>query len=250
MATSLDLEYRSAGPSAFRRQANGWFARALFGLLLSVANARALGALGLDWEKDVIEVSTSPEQTELRAEFPFRNRTGRTVTITAVATSCGCTTAALEKKTYRTGENGRVAAIFSVGDRTGLQEKTITVKTDVPGEDEPKELLLRINVVAYLAFAPHALFWKTAEPAVEKTITCTALLSSDITLADALSNNPAMIARIEVVEPGRKYLLHLRPQTTDRPLAATVRMTFKVAGAPPRSFYADGNVVPRDPNDD
>ncbi|HXA14924.1 MAG TPA: DUF1573 domain-containing protein [Opitutaceae bacterium] len=216
-------------------------------LILSLTALPRVGATGLAWEKNVIEVSANPDQQEVKAEFPFRNEGNRPITIQSITTSCGCTTAALDKKSYAPGEGGKIQVTFTVGERTGTQEKYITVQTDGPGQPAAAELLLRINIHAYLAFEPHILFWKVEGEATEKTITCTALLPTPVVLTAASSDNPAIITRIETVEPGRKYYLHLKPTTTAEKLNATIQMNFAIAGSPSRTFSAYASISRRTP---
>jgi hypothetical protein len=201
-----------------------------FGLLFSFTVLSPAGAMGLAWEKDTITVSVDPDQPQARAEFSFHNDGDRPITIKSVTPSCGCTTASLGKKTYAVGESGKIQVVFTVGERTGLQEKSILVQTDDPRKTEPVELLLRINIRAYLAFDPHLLFWNVGEATTEKAIACTALLPAAVVLTEARSTNPAITTRIETIEPGRKYLLHAKPASTTTELNATIRLNFTITG--------------------
>jgi hypothetical protein len=214
----------------------GW--TILFGGSVALAGTRAL-----TWEHDTIATSAGPEQTDVTADFAFRNTSAQAVTVTKIETSCGCTMAWLAQRTYGPGEGGHVHAVFTVGDRTGLQEKFITVTTNAPGEDDPVELTLRINIHAYFGFAPKAVFWKIGEAPVEKTIACTALMSPVVGLTSAVPADPTIEARVEVVEPGRKILLHLKPRSTAKPIETPIHLTFSVEHAPTRSFDAYAYVV-------
>lgn len=214
------------------------------GLLLGGVAAAAARAAGLTWISDSLYATAGPEQAAVHLEFPFVNRSDRAITITSVTPGCGCTNAFSDRSTYAPGDAGTVQAIFTVGDRTGLQDKVIAVRTDAPGEEEPKELSLHIRVAAYLSFAPHAVFWKIGEAPVEKTILCSAEQANAITLAAANPDDAAIIARIETLKPGRRYRLHLRPTSTARSLSVPVRLHFEIAGAKPRIFDAFAYVEP------
>jgi hypothetical protein len=200
------------------------------GLLLSFTTLPQAKAAGLTWDNDTLTVDADADQKEVRAEFPFHNEGDRPITIESVTTSCGCTTAALDKKNYAVGESGKIQVVFTIGERTGKQEKLITVQTDDPRKTEP-ELLLRIYVHAYLDFEPHALVWKVGGETTEKTIVCTALLPAAVVLTAAHSCDPVFTTRIETVEPGRKYLLHLKPASTAAELNAPILMSFIITGA-------------------
>jgi len=217
-----------------------------FGLLLSFAALPQAGAFGLAWDKDIITVDADPDQPQVKAEFSFHNDGDRPITIESVTPGCGCTTASLGKKTYAVGESGKIQVVFTVGERTGLQEKSVLVQTDDPRMTEPVELLLRINIHAYLDFEPQALFWNVGDEPVEKTIACTALLPAAVVLTEAPSANPAITTRIETVEAGRKYLLHVKPASTTTEFNTTIPMRFTITGAKgtqSRSFNAFAGVI-------
>jgi hypothetical protein len=211
------------------------------GLLLSFAALPQAGAMGLAWDQDTITVDAGPDQKEVRAEFSFHNDGDRPITIESITPGCGCTTASLDKRIYAVGESGKIQVVFTVGERTGLQEKSVLVQTDDPRRTEPVELSLRINIHAYLDFEPRALLWDVGSDAAEKTITCTALLPAAVVLTEAHSANPAITTRIETVEPGRKYLVHVKPVSTAEPLNVAIPMSFTITGdrgAESRSFNA------------
>jgi hypothetical protein len=213
----------------------------IFGLLWSFAALPQAWAFGLAWEKDTITVDADPDQKEVRAEFSFHNDGDRPITVESVTPGCGCTTATLGKKTYAVGESGKIQIVFTVGERTGLQEKSILVQTDDPRMTEPVELLLKVNIHAYLDFEPHALFWNVGDEPTEKTIACTALLPAAVVLTEAHSANPAITTRIETIEPGRKYLLHVKPTSTATEFNAPIPLSFTITGAQgtqSRSFNA------------
>src|ERR1700720_3929870 len=134
-----------------------------FGLLFLFTALPQAMAFGLAWDKDTLTVDAGPDQKEVRAEFPFHNDGDRSITIESITPGCGCTTASLDKKTYAVGESGKIQVVFTVGERTGLQEKYIMVQTDDPRKTEPVELLLRINIHSYLHLEPHALFWNVGD---------------------------------------------------------------------------------------
>jgi hypothetical protein len=75
-----------------------------------------------------------------------------------VASSCGCTTAALRKKTYAVGERDSIKVDFESGSRIGFQEKVVTLKTD--DEAEPVvDLILKVNIPQLLEIEPRFVYW-------------------------------------------------------------------------------------------
>ena len=64
----------------------------------------------LRWEKTVQSFERSPGDPAVEATYPFKNTSTVPVTIKKLRTSCGCTAAKLEKRTYAPGESGEIAA--------------------------------------------------------------------------------------------------------------------------------------------
>lgn len=78
----------------------------------------ALGWVGtssaeLHWRKALIQQTAAPADEEAVAEYAFTNAGPDTVTIQSVHSSCGCTTAALDKKVYQPGESGRITVTLT-----------------------------------------------------------------------------------------------------------------------------------------
>lgn len=79
-------------------------------------------------------------------EFPFVNKSGKTITIENIRTTCGCTAAALEKRTFEPGEGEKIGVTFNSAGRTGAQHKVVTIATNDP--DHPAyQLKVAANVV-------------------------------------------------------------------------------------------------------
>ena len=179
-----------------------------------LAPALCFGAL--HWSAQQIFVTAKPGDKEAVAVFPFQNDGAAPVTITQIQPNCGCTTADLAKRTYAPGEAGEIKAVFTFGDRLGLQEKHILVTTDEPSAP-PVSLVLRVNVPELITCTPRLLVWpKGAEPGE---------LSAVITIADPQriaaievgdARQEVFKLRIEPVEPGKSYRLFVRPVDLSR----------------------------------
>ncbi|MBV9130609.1 MAG: DUF1573 domain-containing protein, partial [Verrucomicrobia bacterium] len=99
-------------------------------LLLFILFVFAGSAFGqLTWETTERTFNSKPEDKEVIAKYKFTNTGAETVKIQNVRTSCGCTTAALNKSDYAPGESGEIEAKFTFSGRTGRQEKSIIVST-------------------------------------------------------------------------------------------------------------------------
>ena len=123
----------------------------------------------LRWETRELEFSPAIDQKEVTADFRFQNVGQSEIKITSVNTSCGCTTAALEKNTIAPGEKGEIKATFNVGERVGLQQKTISVESTDP-ESPKTSLTLRVRIPAVAQVSPNSLQWQLGGAPSAQTI--------------------------------------------------------------------------------
>jgi hypothetical protein len=182
----------------------------------------AVSAPALEWKTTTVTVATVPFQATLDAVFEFKNTGRQPVTIRDLETNCGCLEAVADQKVYAPGAAGLIKAKFTVGDRMGLYVRTITVLTDEPGD--PVRLSLEINVPSLAELRPRSVSWQVNEPAGEKSVEVIAAPGLDVVFADAQSTNDVFAARLEIVEPGRHYRLHLKPRETSQPASAAIRL--------------------------
>jgi hypothetical protein len=218
---------------------------------LSLFCLARLDASSLAWEKDKISTEViEGQQTEVKASFPFKNTGDHPVTITDARPSCGCTTAALTKNTYAPGESGEIAVVFHPAERTGMQEKTITVTTNEPNQP-PTKLQFEINIRQYLEVQPRLVAWKVGDKPSEKMVVLAALPAYPITEITT-QDEPAGTCetRIEVVEQGQKYNLYLKAVSTAKRLNSKVTIKAKLANNTEKTTEAYIFVNPPEPSDD
>ncbi len=220
------------------------FALSLFFLARLVAGT-------LTWEKETISTEViEGQQTEVKAAFAFKNTGDHPVTITGAQPSCGCTTAAQDKKTYAPGESGEIAVVFHPAERTGLQEKYITVTTDEPNQPSTR-LLFEINIRQYLTVEPRLVAWKVGDKPTEQMVVISGLPAYPIAEITAQSE-PAGTSetRIEVVEKGRTYNLYVKPTSTTARENTTVMIKAELANHTEKTTEAYVFVNPPDGRSD
>ncbi|MDY6801045.1 MAG: DUF1573 domain-containing protein [Bacteroidota bacterium] len=83
----------------------------------------------------------SKEQKNIKTEFHFKNTGKRDLIIRKIRTTCGCTTANLEKKVLKPGESSSFTAIFTPGSRIGMQRKSIYVISNDPTNPEVRLMI-------------------------------------------------------------------------------------------------------------
>lgn len=195
----------------------------------------------LKWERPLQEFQRSPEDKFVEARFAFRNVGNAPVTIRNTRTSCGCTTARLDKKTYAPGETGEIIAKFTFGSRKGAQRKTVTVFTE--GSKEPAAVLdMRVDVQPSFTVAPALALWRVGEAPSEKAIQLTATNGRKVRVKSVTSSNPRMKARLQTAAEGERYTLLLSPSSTEEKEAAVVRVETDFPPDAPRTYMIHARI--------
>jgi hypothetical protein len=203
------------------------------GLLIVALGLPALAWAGLTWETREIKRTASPGEKEVAAEFSFKNTGAATVTIRDIQTGCECTVAELPKRTYAPGESGVIKTVFTLGDRMGPQERVITVVTDDPTAPAPT-LTLRVEIPELLTYSARMLHWKVGTATTEKFVEVSAAGGNRISNLEVKEIKPDKAqVRIEALQTGEKYRLHIRPIALDA--SSTIAVTFQ-------AIFADGVV--------
>ena len=168
----------------------------------------------LHWEKRELEFRPSPSESEVVANYRFTNTGKRTVTIKAVKTSCGCTTATLEKKSYAPGEKGVITATFKIGTRSGVQEKTVYVATDDPHEPELL-LTLRATIPKVLELSHIFLQWQPGEALNPKTVDVKVTDNFPVQALAITSSNPNIGTEVKRTDDGKIFKIIVTPKKSD-----------------------------------
>lgn len=114
-----------------------------------------LSKAALKFETTTHDFGKIGDETPVTKPFKFKNVSDRTITITNVGTSCGCTTAPLAKKTYAPGEEGSIDITFNPRGRRGKEIKHIGVTTDDPAlNNVPIQLTIQIDIRARVMIEP------------------------------------------------------------------------------------------------
>ncbi len=98
----------------------------------------------LVWKTEMIDLGEIPQGTPKVIEYEFKNTSEKTILITNVRPSCGCTNAAYTKDSIAPSKTGFVKATFNAAN-PGQFTKTITVTTTA--EETPKTLSFKGTVV-------------------------------------------------------------------------------------------------------
>jgi hypothetical protein len=128
-----------------------------------------LWAQSLKFDSILLQLNPSLEQRVIKGSFQFNNASNDTVEIISTKSSCGCTVPLLKKKIFAPKEYGEIDVQFEIGQRKGIQNKTLTITTN---EDSKSIYLLRLKVVIpeLLSIQPKLLFWRFGQTYEEKKI--------------------------------------------------------------------------------
>ena len=215
-----------------RRYERSMFVRMLTLLVLSAAPAFAQ----LRWEKTTQSFDRSPGDPSVEATYAFKNTGTAPVTITKLRTSCGCTAAKLEKRTYAPGESGGIAAKFTLGDRRGLHVVGVTVTTDDKSA-EPTVLNLRVQIADPMKVEPALVWWRVGAVAEPKVVQLTADPARPVRVKGVTSTNPRIAVKLDTTAAGQRYGLTIVPQDTASKEVAEIRVQTDFPPDAPRSYH-------------
>lgn len=191
-------------------------------LLVALAGLSALTGRALQWKAETLTVATTPFQQTQDVVFEFTNTSTKPVALVDLQTNCDCLDVSADQQTYAPGARGVLKARFTIGDRAGLYERLILVVTDE--SPTPARLLVRIEVPETATASPRSVQWGVNEPPAAKAVDLAAAPGLEINFAEAQATNDAFAVRLETLEPGRRYRLHLTPRTTVTPASAAIRV--------------------------
>ena len=198
-------------------------------LLLSAALAKA----ELVWEKPIQDFHRVPEDGHVEARYPFKNTGAEPVTIKRVITSCGCTSAKLSKNVFAPGESGEILVKFTFGSRRGPQQKGI----EVIGQDKQEwHLGLRVYIHEPITVSPALVYWRIGDPAEAKTVKLTVPDGLKVDVKAVSSSDPKVSATVETIQPGKEYLVAIKPADTTAKLAAEMTVATDFPSDSPRSY--------------
>lgn len=208
-------------------------------LLVAFASTAALGQL--TFESETLVFTERAEAKKVEAAFAFRNETNAPITIDAVRTSCGCTTAKLSKKTYAPGESGEIEATFKFGFRTGAQRKDIVVK--YAGDTLPdQKLILVVKIAETVTFDPKLVFWRVGSAPKTKTMRVKIEAENGVRIAKATSSGSGFAVSLKDEGKGR-YAISVTPESTEHAQYSLITVeTVSGDGGEPKSYQGYARV--------
>ncbi|MEM0967384.1 MAG: DUF1573 domain-containing protein [Verrucomicrobiota bacterium] len=187
---------------------------------------------GLEWEQTDLTLPCGIGEQELVAVFPFQNPSEKTITVSSIQSSCGCTVAELEKNVYAPGESGELRAVFEIGDRLGPQRKMLRVTTSNGEESRIQTLTFSTNVPVMGSIHPKLLVWRSGDGVEEKIFTVTASEGVEWILETPPENFPFVWKELEREAESSEARFSVRPAEKPMgPSKAELLFMFTVEGS-------------------
>lgn len=201
-----------------------------------------LRAASLNWESLEADLHPSITDKQVVAHFKYKNTGEQPVKIITVKPSCGCTIATPPSEPVAPGASGEIAATFHIGDRVGMQTKTIHVTTDEPGADNIT-LTLKADVPKLLEITPTFLYWSKTQPVTPRVILAKVGGDFAVTKLDVTSTDPDIKVEAKAMPNDKKqFQITVTPKVTNRPLNAMLKIQPDFPKETPKLFYANVRV--------
>ena len=199
----------------------------------------------LVWEQTQIELHPTVGDETAIGHFKYQNKGDKPIAIKSVTTSCGCT-AASAKQGADPGEKGEVTATFKIGDRTGVQEKAITVLTD-DTTNPSTTLSLKVVIPQVLDLQPTFVFWQAGEAPKAKAIIARAGAGVSIQGLDVSSSNPDFAVKVEPGSSPNEFRITIEPRQTTQAAAAALTIKPDLENGKMKISYATARIIPQAP---
>ena len=191
----------------------------------------------LQFEEDAIRMVGNGSEKQIQATFIFTNRGEYPVIIEDIVTSCGCTTADLDKRMYKPGESGEIAAIYKPGKYEGIKRNRIIVQTN-DAEKRRYFLNFEIEIPRMLELSPRILYWRPEEIGKTKKINILVKSESPITIEDLKLRNKGFLVKLKTIEAGRHYEILVTPDPEKRNRRSGITILTSYPPEKPKSYYA------------
>jgi hypothetical protein len=206
----------------------------LFALSLAALSHSVVAEL--KWEKSDQHYDRSPDDKFIEAHYAFRNAGAEPITIKALRSSCGCTTAKLEKKTYAPGEQGEVVVKFTFADRKGAAyRKTVTVNTDEK-TGTPTVLNLVVSIYDPVTLNPALVWWKRGDATEAKSVQVQTDAGQNVKITGVTSSSPKFTAKLIPGSAGQAPSVTITPVDTTAKDAAEIKVQTNFPSDAPHAY--------------
>ncbi|HJT80879.1 MAG TPA: DUF1573 domain-containing protein [Chthoniobacterales bacterium] len=190
----------------------------------------------LKWEQTAVDLHPALGEKQAIGHFKYENVGNTTIRFKSIKPSCGCTTAQTNVERVAPGEKGEITAAFHIGDRTGVQVKTVTVKTDDPDAGVATTVLrLKATIPELLEVRPALVYWQRGESLGPKIITVRTTKDFPAKSIKVICSNPAFQARVKKAGEGQFKIEVQPPAEAAKQSSATLTIQSENSS---RNYYA------------
>ena len=197
-------------------------------MIATIVFACALTQAGaaLKFSTTEVEVKAKPSDSEVSAEFHFKNNGDQPIDIIQVTFACSCLSAVTDKERYEPGEEGVLKAEFRLGSFTGLQRKAITVQSRAEGgkKDGRDRLMVAVRIPDVIIVEPQLMQWMVGDEAAEKSFTFKVPHDEPVHIKEIACSREGFEIELIEKEPGREYEIKVKPASTERAMLGVVRI--------------------------
>lgn len=195
-------------------------------LIVACATISSRGWSAVTWAATEQTVFPHLGDAQASAHFALTNDGPGPVTISEIATSCGCTGATATEDPFAAKEARDLLVTFTFGARHGPQMQTITVTiADVDGRETQHILHLTVDVPdpkRVLSISRQVLSWDKGTAAVTKELLFTVNQETDIAITAVEITDEHFHVAASTVTQGRSYRIEVTPGSTAATRSATL----------------------------
>lgn len=175
------------------------------------ATAPDEGTPTIQFEKTTYEFGRVTAGEVVRADFIFTNTGTKTLEITGVHASCGCTTAGAWDQKVEPGETGKIPLQVNTANFNGMVSKSANVTCNDPAHGSIS-LAISGTVWRPIEVTPNFAtfnFLPGEQKKESRTVRIVNNTDEQITLSDVQNGSPAFQAELKTVEPGKVFELEI-----------------------------------------
>lgn len=161
---------------------------------------------------------------EVEFVYTAVNTGSEPITITNVDSGCACIEESVDPKVIPPGESARISAIYSTEKLSGLAEKIIAISTDQPNIRDAF-LTVKLEMDPIYTIDNSLTTWKKGKKAETRIVNFEVVRDKPIHVLSAKPSRSEITAKVEEIEKGKKYRIHLTPSSTGSNMLGMVRLT-------------------------
>jgi hypothetical protein len=182
---------------------------------------------GLVFPEKLKEVHAPPDAHLVTVDSPFVNQGDKPGTIKKYDAAGSCIGAKIKggKLTYEPGEKGVIRTTFSLGNFSGVIDKSLQLWVEGDPKDKPSIVLtVRVHIPELVKIVPKTLKWTVGEDPVPKSLDITMNFDKPIKILGVTGSNENFTQKLETIEEGKKYRIVVTPSDTGTPGIGILRI--------------------------